>query len=527
MAQPVGRQIRAITEMGAAELAERIRAGELSAVEAVEAYIRRIQEVNPGLNAVVVPLFDQARAEAQAADQALARGEAVGPLHGVPITIKECHHVEGTCSTAGLQSQRGHRAERDGLMVERLRQAGAVVLGKTNVPQFMLYLESDNPVYGRTNNPWNRERTPGGSSGGEGAILAAGGSALGLGSDIGGSVRVPAHFSGLAGLKPTSGRLSVLGSHDQLLFPGMEAILDQPGPLARNVADLILAMSVLAAPGLEERDPSIAPVVWRDPAQVSIKGLRVGVYTGLEGHLPVSPAIRRAVEEAARALESMGAEVRPVIVPDVDEVVALYAATVSAAGARWAVDLVAGTKVDKRIGSLLLMARLPGWLTRSLGRLLAVAGQPHLGAVLRNVRPRSAAGYMELVARRNRYRDKFLAAMDRLDVLVGPPYMSPALTHGDSEYLNAISTYVQLYNVLGLPAGVVPATRVRPGEESDRPVEGSLAVRALLKAERGSAGLPVGVQVAGRHWREDQVLAVMQALESHFRSQPDYPWTPV
>lgn len=527
MAVPVGGSLQSVTWLGAAELARRIAARELSVVETVDAHIRRIEAVNPALNAVVLPLFDQARAEARAADEALARGEAVGPLHGVPITIKECHHVAGTCSTAGLESQRGHRAERDALMVERLRQAGAIVLGKTNVPQFMLYLEADNPVYGRTQNPWNHDRTPGGSSGGEGAILAAGGSALGLGSDIGGSIRVPAHFSGIAGLKPTSGRLSIQGSHDQLILPGMEAIADQPGPMARNVADLVLAMRVLAAPGQELRDPTIAPVAWREPEHVSLKGLRVGFYTGLDGHFAPSPAIRRAVEEAARALAERGAHVEPFTVPDVEEVVALYGAIMGAGGGGWAVDLLQSTRADKRIASLIRLARLPGWLTRAVAPLLDAAGQPDLANLLRHVRQRSAAGYMELVVRRNRYRERFLATMGSLDVIICPPYVTPALPHGESEYLNAISTYVQLYNVLGLPAGVLPATRVRPGEESDRPASGSLAVKALLKAERSSAGLPVGVQVAGRHWREDQVLAVMQALETHFRSQSDYPWTPV
>jgi fatty acid amide hydrolase len=526
VAEPVGREAE-LVGLGAQELAERIRRHELSSVEVVEAHIRRMEAVNPALNAVVVPLFDQARAEAVQADRALARGESHGPLHGVPVTIKECHHVAGTCSTAGLESQRGHRAGADAVLVERLRKAGAVVLGKTNVPQFMLYLETDNPVYGRTNNPWNPERTPGGSSGGEAAIIAGGGSPLGLGSDIGGSIRIPAHFAGIAGLKPTAGRLSILGSHDQLLFPGMEAILDAPGPMARNVADLSLAMSVLAAPGLELRDPAIPPVPWRGPENRSMKGLRVGFYTELEGHLPVSPAIRRAVEEAARALEAMGAIVERFAVPDPGEVVELYIALMSAGGVRWARSLVRGGKVDRRIGSLFTLARLPGWLNRSLGAVLEAAGQPHLGAVLKSVRQRTAAEYMELVARKNRYRDRFLAGMGQLDLIVCPPFMSPALAHGDSEYLNALATYIPLYNVLGLPAGVVPATRVRPGEESDRRPSGSLAVKALLRAEQGSAGLPVGVQVVGRYWREDLVLAAMGALEQHFRAQPDYPWTAV
>lgn len=154
------------TSLSASRLAQAIAAGELSAVEAVDAHIARIEEVNPRLNAVVVPLFDDARARAQQADRTPA-GER-GPLHGVPITVKECFDVTGTPSTAGLMARAGHRAETDAPLVARLRQAGAIIVGKTNVSQLLMYVESDNPVYGRTNNPWDAERSPGGSSGGEG-----------------------------------------------------------------------------------------------------------------------------------------------------------------------------------------------------------------------------------------------------------------------------------------------------------------------------------------------------------------------
>lgn len=232
--------------LGAWDIAQRIKAGDLSAREVVEEHIRRIEDVNPRLNAVVVPLFDRALGEAAAADAACARGEPLGPLHGVPITIKEQFLVAGTPTTAGLPSRVGHRAMSDGPLVGRLREAGAIVLGKTNVSQLMIYHESDNPVYGRTNNPWSLERAPGGSSGGEAAIIAAGGSTLGLGSDFGGSIRVPAHFCGLHGLRPTAGRLTNLDTPVEF-FTGQEAIMPQTGPMARTVEDLALAMKVLTA----------------------------------------------------------------------------------------------------------------------------------------------------------------------------------------------------------------------------------------------------------------------------------------
>jgi fatty acid amide hydrolase len=221
-----------LTELGAAELARLIASGAVSSREVVAARIARIAAVNPKLNAVVAPRFEEALAEAAAADAAQARGESRGPLHGVPVTLKECFDLAGTPSTFGLPQRATHRATADDPYVVRLRRAGAIVLGKTNVPQLLLYIESDNPVYGRTSNPWNLDRTPGGSSGGEGAIIAAGGSPLGLGSDLGGSIRFPAHFCGIHGLKPTSGRLNFL---NKVLLPGMEGVRDQAGPLARRV----------------------------------------------------------------------------------------------------------------------------------------------------------------------------------------------------------------------------------------------------------------------------------------------------
>ncbi|MBK7920345.1 MAG: hypothetical protein IPJ94_29665 [Chloroflexi bacterium] len=266
-----------ITSLSAAEIARKIRAKELSAREVVDAQIRRIEEVNPLLNAVVIPLFEQARRKRMPPIRHNF-GDPLGPLHGVPITIGEQFLVEGTATTFGLPSQKHHRAEEDGPLVKRLRDAGAIILGKTNVSQMLLFIESDNHLYGRTNNPWNLERTCGGSSGGEAAIIAAGGSPLGLGGDFGGSIREPAHFCGIQGLKPTSLRLTNFDTRSDLLPRGQEVILPQPGPMARTVADLALAMEVLAASGQDRFDPSIPPVSWPNFADVAVKSLRVAVY---------------------------------------------------------------------------------------------------------------------------------------------------------------------------------------------------------------------------------------------------------
>lgn len=302
--------------MPAINIAACVRGRELTAKEVTEAFIRRIELVNGRLNAVVVPMYESARAAAAAIDELVAARAPVGPLSGVPITVKESFDVRGTATTAGLTARKEHIASADALVVSCLRQAGAVVLGKTNVPPLLQSTETSNPVDGRTNNPWDLERAPSGSSGGEGAIIASCGSALGLGSDLGGSVRLPAHACGNHELRPTSGRLSMLGHFD--CMAGNEGIATQPGPMARTVADLGLAMSVLAGAAPSLRDASLAPAPWSDPSGVDISGLRIAYYTD-NGVFRPSPSVRRVVREAAETLGEMGVRVEERQGPDLAE----------------------------------------------------------------------------------------------------------------------------------------------------------------------------------------------------------------
>ena len=281
-----------ITRMGAAEIARRIAAGDLSCCEVLESHIRRIESVNPRINALVVPLFERARREAIAADAARDRGEPLGKLHGVPFTVKEFFGAADTAVTLGISGWAARVSAKDSPLVEKLRKAGAILLGKTNVPQIGLMIETDNPLYGRTNNPWNLSRSAGGSTGGEAALIAAGGSPLGLGSDGGGSIRQPCHCCGIHGLKPTGGRLSTVGLTGAAHFPNLPRAWVQPGPMARRVEDLTLAIEVLVAPVSEPRDPLVAPVPFGDPSAVSVGELRFAMYTD-DGYFPAAPAVRR------------------------------------------------------------------------------------------------------------------------------------------------------------------------------------------------------------------------------------------
>jgi fatty acid amide hydrolase len=439
------------------------------------------------------------------------------------VTVKESFEVEGTAATLGVEGRSARTADADGFLVSRLRGAGAIILGKTNVSQMLLGNESENPLYGRTNNPWNPERAPGGSSGGEGAIIAAGGSPLGFGSDIGGSVRLPAHACGIHALKPTAGRLTMRGHAE--LYPGQEAVLAQPGPLARTVADLALAFDVLSAEGQDAVDPAVPHVARRDPSEVSLEKLRVAVFTD-NGFMSAAPALRRATLEAAEALRRRGASVEEWTPPGVREAMRIYFGLLLADGMASTRRALEGSARDRNVGAALLIGRFPRALISAVWpRLLPLAGQRRLGEMMRSMGRLSADGYWRLVRERALYRERFAEALGagRFDAVVCPPDALPALTHGSGWYLADALSYAALYNLTGMPAGVVAATRVRRGEESDRPGGRDFVERSARKVEAGSEGLPVGVQVAARHWREDVVLAVMAALEAHFRARGDYP----
>ena len=445
----------------ASELARAIRGGELSSAEVVEAHLARIGEVNPQLNAVVHLTADAARSRAREADEARARGEEWGPLHGVPVTIKDAFETEGIVSAGGTVGRAAYVPERDAAGVARLKAAGAVVLGKTNVPEISLAFESDNLVYGRTHNPYDPTRTPGGSSGGEGAAIAAGMSPLGIGSDAGGSIRVPAHFCGIAGIKPTSGRTPRTGH-----FPPMGGLLDsiwQIGPLARRVEDLALALPILCGP--DWRDPTVAPVPLGDPTQVDLQGLRVAFHTD-NGIVAPTDDIAGVVRDAARVLADAGAlvvEARPPVPADAyGLLLGLYAAD-SGAGLR-----------------MLLMMSGTVETSPLMTRLLDILGSQSL----------TAGELSMLVYQLDVWRSEMLSFMRDYDLLVCPPCARAAMAHGTTfdEQNQLFFSYTMLYNMTGWPGAVV-------------------------RAGTSGEGLPLGVQLVAQPWREDVALAAALEVE--------------
>ena len=387
---------------GAVRIAELIQARVLSSAEVVEAFLERIEAVNPRLNAVVVLAGERALAEARRADASVARGLPLGPLHGVPFTAKDVFDSAGVETSAGIPERVGVVPAADAVAIARMRGAGAILLGKTNVPPGGAGGVTDNPVHGRTNNPYDPARSPAGSSGGEAAIQAAAGSAVGLGSDSGGSLRVPAHYCGVAALKPTSGRVPNTGAFEHP--GGLSDTRTQIGPLSRFVQDLAPVLRLLAGP--DGRDAGVVPMPVPDPKAVDLSALRIAFYTD-DGSSATTPDTAAAVRDAADALAAAGAtvtEARPDGVGrEALEITRRY----------WAWE------------------NLPG------------------GESVR------------LLADWDRYRTRMLAFMDSFDLIVCPTSPGPAHLHDEDSETKF--DYTLPFSLTGQPCVVVPSGRSREG----------------------------------------------------------------
>ena len=440
------------------ELASAIRDRRASSVEAVAACLERIAVVNPVLNAVV-RLVDGVEEAARQADRDLAAGRLRGPLHGVPCTIKDSLDTAGTITTVGTAGWANRVPDRDATVVARLRAAGAIVLGKTNTPEFTWSDETVNDVYGRTNNPYDPTRTPGGSSGGAGAIVAAAGSPFDIGSDTGDSIRQPAHVNGIAGIKPTSGRVPRTGHTPD--FRGILQVLTQLGPMARRIDDLALLLPIISGP--DGVDPHVPPVPLGDAAAVDPRRLRVAVFTD-NGLATPTAETQAAVEHAGAALRDAGASVRDARPGGLEEAPELWQRFVDADGKGW------------------------------LHRLLAMAGTPGAGSFASrgDYQPATLPGneLTALVERIDALRSRLLRWWDEegFDVIVCPAMPQPAVHHGESYEPWFADTYSDVHNLTGWPAVVV-------------------------RGGTAPGGLPIGVQLVGRPWREDVALAAARVVE--------------
>ena len=471
------------------EIAEAIRLRRASALEVLEMYLGRIAKYNPALNAICTLDEAGARARAQEADAALARGELWGPLHGVPMTIKDALETAGLRTTGGYPPLAHHVPEKDATAVARLRAAGAVLLGKTNVPPLSADGRADNPIFGRTNNPWNLERTPGGSTGGGAAAVAAGLSAFDLGSDLAASVRMPAHWCGLFGLKPTEGRVPNSGHIPEVPGePHAVRHMNVLGPLARSVDDLATILEVIAGP--DDRDWETAPAPLDEPSPRPLSAFRFSWTTRFGSETPSRETVQ-ALQSLAGRLSAAGCRVDERTPEGFD---------FDAAWETWGEIVIAERVVTQGEAARERVEKLRA----SLGDLPVARG------AAKGARA-SIADYMRALTR----RDDLIASLERFfegcDAWLCPVSYGPAIGHvpfgtpvdvdgRKVPYFLATTAFTCAFNLTGHPALVLPL--------------------AITKDD-----LPIGVQVVGRRWSEPLLLAAARQLSlvtGPFRAPPGY-----
>lgn len=448
-----------------AEITADIRSKKISPVEIVDAHLRRIESLHPKLNAFVHLDADSARAQARAAETAILKNEPVGALHGIPLTLKSCIDVSGWRCSAGSLLRKDYVPRADAPLVSRLRAAGAILLGNTNTPEFLMAYETNNLLNGKTSNPWNLAYSSGGSSGGEAAAIAAGCSMGGAGSDGGGSIRVPAHFCGICGLKPTPGRVPATGH-----FPsgaGAFGWIGVVGPMARTIADVRALFEVMAGP--DAGDAHSAPVPPRSYSEKDLRGMRIGILqSSALGN--ATPETRAAVDRAAKLLADRGFSLEPFQLSGLDRALEFW----------W---FFFGPVIAH-----LLNTNLAGHESQL---------SPMLREYLSNATahdPLSLDQFITACAERDLLREKILRQMDRVPILLSPVSSAPAFRHGKGNYnpgtgYRDTMRFSQWLNLAGFPGASIPIS---------------------LSHE----GLPIGVQIIGRPFEDELVLAVAEYVEN-------------
>jgi amidase len=447
------------------QLAAAIRTGQVSATKVLSGHLAQIATHNPKLNAVITLDAERAGERAREADEALARGENWGPLHGVPFTLKDAHATAGVRTTTGFPPLADYIPREDGAVAGRLKASGAILIGKTNVPVMLADFQTSNPIFGRTNNPWDTERTPGGSSGGAAAALASGMTPFEVGTDLSASIRLPAHFCGLFGLKTTERRVPLTGLIPGLPGPRPLRIMSTIGPMARSVEDLALLYSLIAGP--DGRDTEVPPVPVGPAAHTELRDLRIAVAPTFPG-IPVAAEIRAAVAQLATTLSPLCRVVEEAALPSLD----------------FNQELASG-------GALVGMM---------IGAVQPGAQEP----------PATLKQYLEALDRRDQSIIAWEQFFDRWDVLLCPASMTTAFPHcnpgsplqvdGKEVSYWTVAAHGALFNYTGHPAVVLPYTLDR-------------------------AGLPIGIQLVGKRWGESRLLAVAEALApvtGGFRRPPGY-----
>nr|XP_047915067.1 vitamin D3 hydroxylase-associated protein [Anser cygnoides] len=507
-----GTQTAHILSLPMVELAEKLKEGSLSPESVLYSYMGKALEVTREVNCVIDFIHG---CEDQL--QKVKKQKEKGLLYGIPVSIKDHINCKGHVSSAGLVKLLGQVKEEDSVIVQVLKSQGAIPFVKTNIPQTMINYDCSNLIFGQTLNPLNHQKTPGGSSGGEGALIAGGGSILGIGSDVAGSIRLPSSFCGLCGLKPTGNRISKLGVVSPIT--GMYSVTGTLGPMARDVDSLALCMKALLCEEMFRLDPTLPPIPFDEEVYTSSKPLRIGYYEG-DGYFQPSPSMKRAIQETRKLLQEAGHTLVPFAPPKIDYVVdELFTRGIFSDGAAHLVDSFKGDIVDPNLKSQFNTYRLPALVKR----ILAIILKPIYPRIARDLSALCGVGSAKNLWDQHAavavYHTEFIAKWrkQRLDVILCPA-LGPAFNHGYAGKLFAATSYTNLYNVLNFPAGVVPVSTVTRADEEElkhyRGHYGDPWDKRLKEAVEGAVGLPVAVQCVALPWQEELCLRLMKEVET-------------
>ncbi|KAG8945601.1 hypothetical protein FRC04_000648 [Tulasnella sp. 424] len=519
-----------IVHATATEIVQNIQAGKpgWTAEKVVLAFAIRAAEAQEKINCLTEIMFAQALEEARALDAEFAQTKRIrGPLHGLPISLKDCYKVKGYDATIGFTQWVDKPSDVDAEIVNHIRAAGGIPFVKTNVPQTMLSFECSNPLWGRTLNPYSPNHTCGGSSGGEAALAACDGAALGFGSDIGGSLRIPPGFSGVYALKPSQNRVARSGTVG--CVPGFEALIAANGPIARSVPDIELASRVLFGKS-DALNETLPPVPYRD---VTIpKKLKFGYYK-TDQLIKVSPACQRAVQETVDALREQGHECVEFVIPNNLEAARVFVALTSADGYKTLTSHIGPDPRDRTLFLVTLGSKIPSFI-RSLACWAArtFKGDYSWAALFSNSHPRTVSEFWAETKAKNEYIKFFhenVWGKHDFDGIICPVNALPTVPHGGSALLSPLAFATSLYNVVDHPVGIVPVTRVDKtkdaiSEEWNDPAtggpKGSPIIHATMYEGPKAAydpvamdGIPVGVQVVGKPWEDEKVVEMMKVVD--------------
>ncbi|XP_078489728.1 fatty-acid amide hydrolase 1-like isoform X2 [Ciona intestinalis] len=511
-----------ILSMTAQELVNAAKKGEIDPVVIIQSYIYKACYDTQTFNSVSGVIRD-AEEFAKQLNVSQDSDSSSMKLFGLPVSLKECIGVKGMDSTIGYSSLINKPALEDSVIVKVLKSCGAVPFVKTNLVQGMLCFESSNPIFGETGNPKNVNYTPGGSSSGSGSLVGSGGSVLGFGTDIGGSIRNPAHFCGVCGLKPTMQRLSKIGL--QGCLPGQSCLASCVGPLAQDVDTLVLAMQALSCPLMSQLDKNIPPLPFNDELFQSKLKLRIGYYTN-DGYAEPVPAVQRAVLITKEILEKAGHTLVPFKVPRIEDAVRILSSALFADGGRTCMENLKNDLVDPANRYLYWRLSCPAFL-RPIVKYIVGWGSPRIANDLMVYGGGDCSVYRlwKIQAETEKYKKEFFTQWRDLDLnaMICPPFPIAAAPIGSVEHTTALASYTTLFNLLNCPSGVIPVTKVSQADTDKlKDYKGNYGDKwdnHIKKVSENSTDMPIGVQFVGLPWMDEICLRLMKEVETQILLQ--------